>query len=135
VTKLDMLAVSAKAGMAMEMQEEEGEGFLEGAALDMGGAEEAVLAMCKELPQHPIFRVLGAGMAKSLYRIPLAKRATTFLAPLASRVPATLTLQQELLLALLRVQAGRLFCLALRVDAKLAIMLRAVRVFYVLQAV
>jgi len=65
-----------------------------------------------------------------------ANRATTFLAPLASRVPATLTLQQALPLALLRVRAARRCRLALRAHAaKLAIMLRAARVFYVLQAV
>ena len=52
----------------------------------------------------------------------------------AKLVPATLTLQQALPLALLHVQAGRLFCLALRVrvNAKLATM-PAVRVSFVPQ--
>ena len=94
-------------------------------------------------------------MACCTSRTPLAKQATTsrtplanhvLLAPtipllvvcprlLASRVSATLTLQQALPLVLLRVQAARLFRLDLRVHVELATTPRAARVSFVLRAV
>jgi len=118
--------------------------------------EEAARATPSQLTQsRPTAKASNRAMACCTSRS-LAKQATTSRTPIAlrvllvntipllaahplriaKRVPATLTLQQALPLALLRVRAGRRYRLALRAHAaKLAIMLRAARVFYVLQAV